>query len=202
MAPHGESLLRSNHTTKNNNNKNNDQNVIKQPLISNDNLKRTVSDISMVLSKEVTMSTCGPGRDANLPPIIEVEGTKCECCGLSEDCTPQYIARVRSKFVGKWICGLCSEAVKEEEGKKGVIREEALSSHMNACSKFNKHVRAHPVLYQAEAMRQMLKKKRADKAIRANKTVQNKGVGIARTSSCIPAITGDIKNEHPRRDNN
>nr|GMD32347.1 uncharacterized protein LOC109192547 [Ipomoea batatas] len=110
---------------------------------------------------------------------------------MSEDCTPEYIDRVRAKFAGRWICGLCSEAVKEEEEKNGGKREEAVNSHINACSKFNKFARAYPVLYQAEAMREMLKKTRADpRGLRAAKTFSardNKGkpnkAGIARSSS-------------------
>ncbi|KAG6414516.1 hypothetical protein SASPL_121888 [Salvia splendens] len=39
---------------------------------------------------------------------------KCECCGLTEECTGEYIKRVRDRFSGRWICGLCSEAVKDE----------------------------------------------------------------------------------------
>ena len=31
---------------------------------------------------------------------------KCECCGLKEDCTQDYISEVKSKFDGKWLCGL------------------------------------------------------------------------------------------------
>ncbi|KAH7574469.1 hypothetical protein JRO89_XS03G0300200 [Xanthoceras sorbifolium] len=44
----------------------------------------------------------------------EVEVARCECCGLMEECTPGYIGRVRERFQGLWICGLCGEAVKDE----------------------------------------------------------------------------------------
>uniref|UniRef100_M0ZZQ5 Uncharacterized protein n=1 Tax=Solanum tuberosum TaxID=4113 RepID=M0ZZQ5_SOLTU len=103
---------------------------------------------------------------------------------MSEECTLEYVKRVKEKYSGKLICGLCSEAVKEEMEKKngGKKLEEALNEHMNACSKFNRLGRAYPVLYQAEAMREILKKSR---------DTQKKG-GIARSSSCIPAITKDI----------
>ncbi|KAF2301165.1 hypothetical protein GH714_020572 [Hevea brasiliensis] len=84
----------------------------KPPRLSNDNnLHRTISDISYELSKEAI-------DIKQLPPISEVEDAKCECCGMSEECTPEYIDRVRNKFLGKWICGLCAEAVKEEKEKK------------------------------------------------------------------------------------
>lgn len=183
MAPHGEAINASSYTRTNNN-------FSKPPRLStSDSLKRTVSDISYELSQE--------GIDLNLPPISEVENARCECCGMCEECTPEYIEKVRAKFFGKWICGLCTEAVKEEVEKNGGKREEALSSHMSACVRFNKFGRAYPVLYQAEAMREMLKKSRSEGRVRAtsisprDKGAQKKG-GIARSSSCIPAITREI----------
>jgi hypothetical protein len=184
MAPHGESLVSSYPTRKNNN-------FSKPPKLSSDNLQRTVSDISYELSQEGII-------DLNLPPISEVENARCECCGMCEECTPEYIEKVRGKFFGKWICGLCTEAVKEEVEKNGGKREEALSSHMSACVSFNKFGRAYPVLYQAEDMREMLKKSKSGRRVRAtsisprDKGAQNKAGGIARSSSCIPAITREI----------
>lgn len=212
MAPHGEPVLLTSYSRTTPKTNNNNNNVVvgvggggKPPRLGNDavnnnnNLQRTVSDISFELSKEVAAACTAAAAD-KLPPISEVEDAKCECCGMSEDCTPEYIDRVRAKFAGRWICGLCSEAVKEEEEKNGGKREEAVNSHINACSKFNKFARAYPVLYQAEAMREMLKKTRADpRGLRAAKTFSardNKGkpnkAGIARSSSCIPAITRDM----------
>ncbi|KAF9690106.1 hypothetical protein SADUNF_Sadunf01G0161300 [Salix dunnii] len=174
MAPHGEAIA-SAYTRTNA--------FSKPPRLSNGNLHRAKSDLTFELSKEAT--------DINLPPISEVEDAKCECCGMSEECTPEYIDRVRNKFLGKWICGLCSEAVKEEMEKNGGHKDEALNEHMSACARFNKFGRAFPVLSQAEAMRAILKKS----AIRA-KSISPKGAqkmgGIARSSSCIAAITRDM----------
>ncbi|XP_065868369.1 uncharacterized protein [Euphorbia lathyris] len=162
-------------------------NFSKPPLRrSNDNLHRTRSDITFELSKEDITN--------ELPAISEVEDAKCECCGMSEECTAEYIEKIRSKFLGKWICGLCSEAVKEEKEKNGGKMEDALNSHMNACSRFNKYGRAYPVLFQAEAMREMLKKNtRRALSFGAKGAPKNSG-GIARSSSCIAAITRDMIN--------
>lgn len=114
---------------------------------------------------------------------------------MIEECTPEYIDRVRGKFFGKWICGLCAEAVKEEVEKNGGKREEALVTHMSACVRFNKLGRAYPVLCQAEAMREILKKSNGVRA-KSSSPRDNKGGmktgGIARSSSCIPAITRDM----------
>lgn len=155
-------------------------------------LQRTISDISFELSKEPI-----PIADSKLPPISEVEDAKCECCGMSEECTPEYVKRVRDQFSGKLICGLCSEAVNREMEKNGGNREEALNEHMNVCVKFNRFCRTYPVLYQAEAMREILKKSSSIRAKSMSPRDRNGGVGgaaqrkggIARTSSCIPAIT-------------
>lgn len=179
MAPHGEAI--SSCFAKS-----------KQPKLSTDGLglSRTVSDISFELSRE----EMDQPSQRQLAPISEVEDAKCECCGMSEECTPEYIERVRGKFLGKWVCGLCAEAVKEEVEKNGGNSEEALRAHMNACVRFNKYGRAYPVLFQAQAMREMLKKSngaRAKSISPRDKSGPNKG-GIARSSSCIPALTREI----------
>ncbi|KAL1810845.1 hypothetical protein ACET3Z_020910 [Daucus carota] len=174
MAPHGESLVSS-------------------YARSTNALKRSVSDVSSeVCKKDVVINT------DTLAPISEVEDARCECCGMIEECTPEYIERIRDTFVGKWICGLCAEAVKEEMGKNGGKREEAVSTHMGACVRFNKFGRAYPVLYQAQAMREILKKARAEgRGVRAKSMnyKDNGGLkkgGIARSTSCIPAITREM----------
>lgn len=41
----------------------------------------------------------------------------CECCGFTEECTARYIAGVRERYGGRWICGLCGDAVAEEDGR-------------------------------------------------------------------------------------
>ncbi|KAL1834619.1 hypothetical protein DCAR_0104831 [Daucus carota subsp. sativus] len=166
----------------------------KPPKLSMDSLHRTISDISAELRKEAEAASHELNHKP-LPPISEVEDAKCECCGLSEECTPEYISRVRAKFSGKLICGLCSEAVKEEMEKNGGQIEEALSEHMSACAKFNRFGRTHPVLFQAQAMKELLKKGASSRAKSLSPRDLNKGAkkgGIARSSSCIPALTKDM----------
>ncbi|KAK9666079.1 hypothetical protein RND81_14G159000 [Saponaria officinalis] len=163
----------------------------KPPRLSNDSLKRTVSDIAFELSKEIDRELV---ESKALPAISEAEDAKCECCGMSEEYTPEYIKRVRDKFLGKWICGLCSEAVKEEMGKNGIDCKEALEAHMSHCVRFNKLGRAYPVLCQAEAMREILKKStrvRAKSVSPRDMKGLKKG-GIARSSSCMPSMMNDL----------
>ncbi|XP_073130775.1 uncharacterized protein [Henckelia pumila] len=155
-------------------------------------LSRTMSDISFEFTNQ------GPPEyksiKDNLTPVSEVQDAKCECCGMSEECTPKYVKRVREKFFGRMVCGICSEAVNEEMEKNGGKREEALRAHFTTCSSFNRFGRAYPVLCQAEAMRQILRKNRAKSLSprdHKNGATTNKG-GITRSSSCIPTITKDM----------
>ncbi|XP_052183115.1 uncharacterized protein LOC127795468 [Diospyros lotus] len=190
MAPHGEAIPNMQQPPRLVKGSSKPNFTSKQPQrLSKEGLQRAVSDLSFELSKEAAAAA----EMKALPPISEVEEAKCECCGMSEECTPGYIERVKAKFSGKWICGLCSEAVKEEVEKNGGgrSREEALSSHMSACVRFNKFGRAYPVLFQAQAMREILKKSTA-RAKSVSPRDQKAGLkpgGIARSSSCIPAIT-------------
>lgn len=185
MAPNGELLANVPFSRPNG------LSIIPKP---DNNLQRAISDLSFQISKESIDLELEPrtNETLTLPPISEVEDAKCECCGMSEECTPEYIIDVRKKFFGKWICGLCSEAVKEETEKNGGKLKEAVETHMNACVRFNKFGRTKPVLYTAEAMREMLRRSSSRGKSISPKGGGKKGGGIARSSSCIPAITKEI----------
>ncbi|KAD4889298.1 hypothetical protein R6Q59_033836 [Mikania micrantha] len=178
MAPHGDTIVSSYTFTR-------------PPRLSSEGLKRTVSEMPFEFTKETV-------DIKSLTTIAEVVDAKCECCGMVEECTPEYMEKVHNRFLGKWICGLCSEAVTGEMEKNGGNKEEALSSHMNTCARFNRRDRAFPVLCQAEAMRNMLKKSRlraTSLSPRDHGLAKKKG-GIARSSSCIPAITKEINGDY------
>ncbi|XP_006304272.2 uncharacterized protein LOC17900890 [Capsella rubella] len=68
----------------------------------------------------------------------EIVLARCECCCMTEEYTAEYIGSVRNIYAGKFICGLCSEAVEYEimrcRGRIGV--DEALAIHMNLCGEF------------------------------------------------------------------
>ena len=85
---------------------------------------------------------------------------KCECCGLMEECTQGYVARMKATFCGKLVCGLCGEAVKEERMRMGpqTSMEDALAAHMKICFKFNTFTRQDPAKDLADAMRQILRR--------------------------------------------
>ncbi|CAN6286845.1 unnamed protein product [Urochloa humidicola] len=93
---------------------------------------------------------------------MEVEAVSCECCGLEEECTGEYIGGVRAYFGGRWLCGLCSEAVKYEAGKcaagAGAAApdvEEAVRAHMAICRTLK--MSGGPAGRVADGMRQMLR---------------------------------------------
>lgn len=117
----------------------------------------TVSDITLIeRNKEVALEETHD--DEYLPIVSEVENAKCECCGMCEECTREYIRRVRDMFSGRLICGLCAEAVSVEMEKNGGKREKALKEHMSDCVRFNRLGRSYPALYQAEDVKEILKK--------------------------------------------
>ncbi|MQL73646.1 hypothetical protein Taro_006025 [Colocasia esculenta] len=59
---------------------------------------------------------------------VEVAG-EAVAWGGATDCTPAYIALVRARYGGRWVCGLCGEAV-EDEIRRGLIgAEEAIRRH-------------------------------------------------------------------------
>lgn len=64
--------------------------------------------------------------------MASIETVQCYCCGLTEECTRPYIDRVRECYHGRWICGLCVEAVKEEtlKSQRDITTDEALKRHM------------------------------------------------------------------------
>ncbi|RLN11512.1 hypothetical protein C2845_PM09G06000 [Panicum miliaceum] len=63
---------------------------------------------------------------------MEVEKARCECCGFTEECTPAYIAAVRAEYLGRWVCGLCAEAVGDEIRREDgtLTTAEALDRHV------------------------------------------------------------------------
>nr|XP_016433596.1 PREDICTED: uncharacterized protein LOC107760091 [Nicotiana tabacum] len=116
----------------------------------------------------------------------EVQFAKCECCGLTEECTEAYIARVRERNQGRWICGLCAEAVKDEmvrssSSERRIGREEALNRHMTFCKKFRaKSLPKNPTDELISAVKQLL--------LRSLDSPRSSRQGLVRSQSCFSAI--------------
>ncbi|GAV64783.1 DUF1677 domain-containing protein [Cephalotus follicularis] len=139
-----------------------------------------------------------------LPPPIEVESVKCASCGFTEDCTPAYILRVRERYQGRWICGLCVEAVNDEvlRSNRLISTEEALNRHITVCNKFRSPSRLteeteHPISVMGRILMRSLDSPRRTR-LRSNSSSALQGIegikGIKRSSlvrseSCFPALS-------------
>ncbi|KAK7294463.1 hypothetical protein RJT34_17352 [Clitoria ternatea] len=129
----------------------------------------------------------------------DVEFAVCDCCGLTEECTPGYIERIRERYHGKWVCGLCAEAVKDEivRSERLVGTEEALTKHMNFCKKFKASgPPPNPTVHLISAMRQILRRSLDSPRVRStpsSPTMTNKeihGSVLARSESCFSTLSG------------
>jgi hypothetical protein len=161
--------------------------------ISMEGLQRSMSDVALEMARDRKQSAAADAACKKLPAITEqqqvVVNARCECCGMQEECTPAYVRRVRDRYCGRWVCGLCAAAVNgEAEARHGGRTEEALAAHMAVCGQFNRVGRANPVLMQTEAMREILRKRS-----RSNSPREHGGPAghLARSTSCIPRITKD-----------
>lgn len=112
---------------------------------------------------------------------MEIESAKCECCGLREDCTQDYISEVKEKFEGKWLCGLCSEAVRDEVKRGKSEMEEAVKAHMSFCRKY----KTNPATRVADGMRQMLRRRSSDVSSSSSSSSSKKYSRSASTSSQV-----------------
>ncbi|CAD6240308.1 unnamed protein product [Miscanthus lutarioriparius] len=171
--------------------------------ISMEGLQRAMSDLALELSRDskkaeaADAAAAAKAQPPQLPAIAEQqqaeELARCECCGMQEECTPQYVRRVRDRYCGRWVCGLCAAAVNAEAERVGGggtrTVEDALAAHMAVCGRFNRVGRANPVLMQTEAMREILRKR-----CRSNSPRDHGGPAgaLTRSSSCIPAIAKDF----------
>ncbi|CAM0880249.1 unnamed protein product [Alopecurus aequalis] len=151
--------------------------------ISMEGLQRAMSDLAIEFTKKAAVLDAA----ARLPAVSEqVDDARCECCGMTEECSAEYVRRVRERYCGRWVCGLCAAAVSAEMDRSRTTTEVALAAHMSVCGQFNRLGRANPVLMQTEAMREILRK-------RGNSSSPRDSAGrLTRTSSCIPAITKDL----------
>ncbi|KAG2300044.1 hypothetical protein Bca52824_036516 [Brassica carinata] len=74
-------------------------------------------------------------KPSSLPAV---ESVTCDTCGFAEECTPAYIHRVKERHRGRWLCGLCAEAVKDEvvRSPTRISVDEALRRHTTFCHRF------------------------------------------------------------------
>ncbi|KAK4775296.1 hypothetical protein SAY86_010231 [Trapa natans] len=146
-----------------------------------------------------------PSLCPHQPPPAKVETLKCDSCGLPEDCTLAYILRVRERFHGRWLCGLCIEAVKDEvlrsESDNLISIEEALDRHMNFHRNFRSSKAAaaqseHPISAIGKLMKRTLGSPRPLRSISSivlgDAEVAEDGISpkkLVRSGSCFPSFT-------------
>ncbi|XP_061342892.1 uncharacterized protein LOC133289046 [Gastrolobium bilobum] len=129
----------------------------------------------------------------------EVEFAVCDCCGLTEECTPAYIERIRERYHGSWVCGLCAEAVKDEivRSERLVSTEEAMTKHMNFCKNFKTSgPPPNPTLHLISAMRQILRRSLDSPRVRSTPSSPTKNIreirssGLTRSESYFSTLSG------------
>ncbi|KAM1047298.1 hypothetical protein TB2_026188 [Malus domestica] len=134
-------------------------------------------------------------KPSPVPPPVEVQCVKCHSCGFTEDCTPAYISRVRDRYQGRWICGLCVEAVKDElvRSDRLISTEEALNRHINFCKKFRSQKETeHPIFAMGRIFRRSLDTPRALRSNSGSNLGEVEGVRrppLVRSGSCFPSLS-------------
>ncbi|KAK6118340.1 hypothetical protein DH2020_047911 [Rehmannia glutinosa] len=116
----------------------------------------------------------------------DIAFAKCECCGLTEECTHEYIKRVRERYSGRWICGLCAETVKDEllRSEERIGNEEALNQHMSFCRKFkNLSPPKNPTEELISAMKQLILR-----SLDSPRSSPVRKPCLVRSESCFPAL--------------
>ncbi|KAK9078378.1 hypothetical protein SSX86_002435 [Deinandra increscens subsp. villosa] len=151
--------------------------------------------ITTVISDAILMPSpeSQPAATKLTTETAEVESANCDCCGLTEECTPEYIERIRERYHGKWICGLCGEAVKDEivRSERLITTEEAVARHVSFCrSPISSGPSPDPTVHLIAAVRQILRR-RSMPCSPTTVVSGGAGAGLTRSESCIPNITLD-----------
>lgn len=127
---------------------------------------------------------------------MSTTSAKCECCGLTEECTFEYIYKIRERYNGKWICGLCSEAIKDEiaRGEKLISTKEAMARLINFCKESKApNKMTEPTIHLIAAMRQIvLRSLDSPRALRSmpNSPLRSTDkIKLSRSDSCIANLS-------------
>ncbi|XP_074300006.1 uncharacterized protein LOC141631204 [Silene latifolia] len=111
--------------------------------------------------------------------------------------TPAYIETIRERYMGKWICGLCSEAVKDEviKSKRLITTDEALNRHLNVCRMFRSScppAGGDPTAHLIKAMRSILRRSLDSPRVRSTPVSPNREgkfrPKLTRSESCYPSL--------------
>ncbi|EXC32305.1 hypothetical protein L484_008168 [Morus notabilis] len=161
-------------------------------------MSATIVGDPMVISAVESQATA---TTTKLVAQTEIEFAKCECCGLTEECTPAYIERIRERYQGLWICGLCAEAINDEilRSERLISTEEAMAKHMNFFKKFKTSgPPPDPTVCLISAMRQILRRSLdSPRGLRSTPSsptskidAEIRGQVLTRSESCFPTLSG------------
>ncbi|CAK9155202.1 unnamed protein product [Ilex paraguariensis] len=135
-----------------------------------------------------------PAVKASVP--MEVEFVRCDSCGFTEECTLAYICRIRERYSGRWICGLCIEAVKDEvlRSEMLITTEEALNRHINFCKSFRSSsppasATEHPIFAMVRVLRRSLDSPRALRSTPTSPLLQVPSHSLVRSESCFSSLS-------------
>lgn len=143
-------------------------------------INNEVEEIKMMMNKSSLV-------EEELEEDNEVEEVECSCCGIKEECTKHYILEVQKCFSGKWVCGLCSEAVKERVLKfPNTTIDKALDFHKEFCDSFNATTRLNPKLSLTTSMRKIARKSFEKRTNYLGSSSDNNK--LSRSISCDPRI--------------
>ncbi|KAB1209509.1 hypothetical protein CJ030_MR6G005206 [Morella rubra] len=135
---------------------------------------------------------------SKVPPPMEVLSVKCDSCGFTEECTPAYILRVRERYQGRWICGLCVEAVKDEvlRSERLISTEEALNRHITFYKKFRSSSPLKEAEHPISAMGRLLRRSLdSPRPLWSSSSTDLRGVdgvrssGLVRSGSCFSSLS-------------
>lgn len=157
-----------------------------------------------IMSEPIVVSTTQQDSSTSAASIQaqnEVQFIKCECCGLTEECTLAYIERIREGYMGKWVCGLCSEAVENEvvRSESLISTEEALNRLLNVCRSFRSSsppAGGDPTVHLISAMRHILRRSldcprgglRSTPASPTRDTLDQRRAMLSRSESCFAEL--------------
>ncbi|XP_062149118.1 uncharacterized protein LOC133857787 [Alnus glutinosa] len=138
--------------------------------------------------------------NTKVPPPMEVLSVKCDSCGFTEECTPAYILRVRDRYQGRWICGLCVEAVKDEvlRSDRLISTEEALNRHITFYKKFRSSRSLkeaepeHPISAMGRLLRRSLdcpRPLRSSSSTDLHVAQRVPSSGLLRSGSCVSSLS-------------
>lgn len=135
---------------------------------------------------------------AKIYPPMDVLSVKCDSCGFTEECTPAYILRVREKYQGRWICGLCVEAVKDEviRSDMRISTEEALNRHITFYKKFRSSSSLKEAEYPISAISRLFRRSldspgplRSSSSSDLSPVDGVRSSGLVRSESCFPSLS-------------